>query len=124
MKVTTVSASIRMSRQLQADTWATVELGAEATVDPTVAWTGEQASLYLQLKDQLKLLWKESQQDQVQVNGREVDTSTGEISTVPTCPTHHQSRPSDKFDGFYCSVKLDSGKWCPWKTDAAGSRRK
>ena len=126
MEITQVSASIRMSRQIDGGTWATVELGAEASVTDPGSWTGDQAQLYNQLRDQLKLLWKEHA-GEAQANGRAVNTATGEVldrPAGPLCPQHGQAKESEKFDGLYCPVKLDDGKWYKWKTQPDGSRRK
>ena len=49
MKVTTVSANIRYSKDTGQGAWKVIELGADATVDANETWQQAQASLYQQL---------------------------------------------------------------------------
>lgn len=117
--VFTISASIRMSRQLDPSTWATVELGGEASVQDE-QWQDTQALLYLDLRKQLALLWKDQQPPTASVNGHSVNTSTGEI-TDPICPAHNKSRRSTKFKGVYCPTKIGDGKYCTWNMKDGGN---
>ena len=57
MKVTTISASVRYSRAINTGEYKTIELCAEAALDPSESWTEAQASLYAELGQQLKTLW-------------------------------------------------------------------
>ena len=57
MKVTTISASVRYSRAINTGEYKTIELSAEAALDPNETWTEAQASLYAELGQQLKALW-------------------------------------------------------------------
>lgn len=57
MKITTVSASVRYSNGTKGGAFTTIELGAEATLDPKETWTEAQAKLYQELGQQLKALW-------------------------------------------------------------------
>ncbi len=57
MKVTTVSASVRYSRALQSGEYKTIELSAEAALDPNEMLTEAQATLYQDLGQQLRTLW-------------------------------------------------------------------
>jgi len=57
MKVTTVSASVRFSKDVGNKQFKTVELSAERTVNPNENWQAAQAQLYVDLGQQLKTLW-------------------------------------------------------------------
>ena len=57
MKVTTVSATIRYSKDTGQGAWKVAEVGAEATVEDNETWTEAQAHLYAELGCQLKALW-------------------------------------------------------------------
>lgn len=118
MKVDQISAHIRMSRQMPDNTWATVELGAEATVDFQEEWIDAQAQLYQELRDQLRTLWLEKvacRQDGPG-QGQRIDTGSGEITTTddPVCPKHHKSSQSDH-GGLWCPSREADGKWCSWR---------
>jgi hypothetical protein len=56
MKVTSVSASIRYAKEIEG-AWKTLELSAEASVDPEENWTLAQQGLYAMLVGQLRSLW-------------------------------------------------------------------
>jgi hypothetical protein len=57
MQVTTVSASVRYSKGLGPNEYKTVELTAEAHVDPDEDWLLAQQGLYAMLTAQLRALW-------------------------------------------------------------------
>ena len=134
MLVTTVKATIRMSRQVDTRTWATVELGAEGTLSPDEVWEEAQALLYDDLKIQLSNLWKASKDDtsdpsipsqaQAQAPPAQpaIASGTGEILE---CPEHRKSAESSKGGGLYCPTKLPEGskpKYCPWTYGKAERR--
>lgn len=123
MTVTTIKAAIRMSRQTDSGTWATVELGAEESGIEQLdqPWQDVQADLYHALKAQIKALWKEALNTVVPPapgNGRQqtpgpdaaVDKATGEIVE---CPEHHKAKES-RFGGFYCPERIDEETFCKW----------
>jgi len=134
MIITKISASIRMSRQTDGGTWATVELSAEAAAveQEDTPWQEIQAQLYRDLKAQLTELWNCPVKDRP-ANGKappanganptpekgatppnqrpDVDQRTGEITR---CPDHDRAEPSEKGGGLYCPQKLPNGKYCPW----------
>jgi len=126
MNVFTVTASIRMSRQIDSGTWATVELGAEATAQANTSWTDSQAQLYQALRHQLSTLWQEKAHPAPQLNGHHVDTSTGEILTCPVHPTR-TPRPANRGGGIHCTAIIgedDEGKtiYCKWTTKPQGGK--
>jgi len=49
MKVTTISASVRYSKAINNGEYKTIELSAEAALEPQEAWKEAQASLYADL---------------------------------------------------------------------------
>lgn len=120
MNITNIKVSIRHSRQLIAGDWATVELGADAVIDPstTVPWTSSQTALYNALKAQLAELFSTRQlqgsaheHTELPPTESRLDRQTGEIEH--RCPTHKISKESRK-GGFYCPGKTDNGDYCPW----------
>jgi len=130
MIVTNVSASIKMSRQIDGGTWATVELGAEGqTAGPDDApWQELQAILYEDLKNQIANLWVHARP---QCNGNTTEPSNGHSpkqripmkrdanpdTGVIECPEHHKSSESD-FGGLWCNTQMPEGsknKWCTWR---------
>lgn len=56
MKVTTVSASVRFSKSME-NGHKTIELSAEAALEPKDNWKDAQSQLYSELGEQLKTLW-------------------------------------------------------------------
>ena len=56
MKVERVTASIRYSKE-EKSAWKTVELGAEASIDPGGDWFLSQQALYAALTAQLRTVW-------------------------------------------------------------------
>ena len=57
MNITTVSASVRFSKDVGNKQFKTVELSAEGTVNSSENWQAAQAQLYTDLGQQLKSLW-------------------------------------------------------------------
>ncbi len=57
MKVTTISANLRFSKDIGNGSWKVIEIGADASVDPTENWQTAQAALYQQLGQQMTTLW-------------------------------------------------------------------
>jgi len=126
MTITNISASVKMSKQLPAGEWATIELGAQEELTPEyfndgITWQDLQKDLYSDLKRQLATLWDIKARDNGTTNGQgqgnrkpgeHLDTTTGELIA---CPTHHTARDSGKPPGrFYCPTTLDDGTYCPW----------
>jgi hypothetical protein len=58
MRVTTVSAAIRFSKDT-GQGWKTIDIGAEASLDPDDDWVVAQQGLYSQLTAQLRQLWQQ-----------------------------------------------------------------
>ena len=108
MKVTTVTASVRYSKAIGEGQHKTVELSADATLEPRDDWQEAQASLYQQLGWQLKTLWAQ--------NG----AVPSEVAQVPAPESHehfcqgHQTeyKRFEKDGRVWYSHKTDDGKWC------------
>jgi hypothetical protein len=56
MKITTISAAVRFSKDTGAG-WKVIELGAEASLESGDDWHQAQQSLYASLTAQLRELW-------------------------------------------------------------------
>jgi hypothetical protein len=113
MKVHTTKASIRYSTQLAEGPWATVELGAEASVDANEDPNHAQATLYAMLKDQLHTLWP--------VAERLTTTTPAAQASLPTatpaetvCPHHNKAKESRDGTSLYCPAKMADGTYCTW----------
>lgn len=57
MKVTTISANIRFSKDIGYGAWKVIEVGAETTLDAKDTWQAAQHQLYGELSQQLQRLW-------------------------------------------------------------------
>jgi len=57
MNVQTITVNLRASRPGKDGAWKTVEVGAQASLEPWETWQQSQAALYGELADQLKSLW-------------------------------------------------------------------
>ena len=57
MNITTVSASVRFSKDVGGKQFKTIELSAEGTINANENWREAQAQLYTDLGQQLKALW-------------------------------------------------------------------
>jgi hypothetical protein len=114
MKVTTVSAHIRLSRDVGSQ-WKTVELSAEATVDPNEDWALAQQGLYTMLTAQLRHLWSLNGH-----NGAEshVEATWDEIKAMPSpkdhwCPEHQtEFKRYEKDSRHWYSHSIPGGGWC------------
>jgi hypothetical protein len=127
MNVTTVSASVKLSKQLPGqECWKTMELGAVAGLDAGQDWKVAQSQLYIHLTQQLRTLWGEAKvAGMPPTQGaappaaaapapeqRQDQAPAGEESG-PTCPVHDQARPS-RHGGLYCPGTTDEGVYCKW----------
>lgn len=107
MKVTTVSASVRYSKPMGDGSFKTVELGAEATLTNSEAWTEAQAHLYGELGSQLKALWTAK--------------SNGNTSSASTTPDHYCQEHKTEFkryekEGRVWYAHKNGQKWCREKS--------
>ena len=112
MKVTTVSANIRYSRDSGHGAWKVVELGAEATVEQREKWTDAQGALYHQLGQQLKALWTNGQKPAQKPDEAVDDTKPTE---TPDHYCHEHQMPFKRYtrgENVWYSHKMAEGKWC------------
>jgi hypothetical protein len=86
MKVVTVAASIRYSKSLEPGEHKTIELSAEASLDPGDDWSVAQQDLYGSLTTQLKALWGK--------NGVAEHAPEGSTMAVP--PPQEERGPGEK----------------------------
>jgi len=65
VNVTQISVSVQYAFDLSqwGGGWKTVELGAEATLSPDRPWKEEQAVLYAELPEQLKVLFARTKKE-------------------------------------------------------------
>jgi len=121
MKVTTVSANIRYSRDTGQGAWKVVELGAEATIETKEGWKDAQASLYRDLGRQLKALWVNGSGHKAQEASQKPDEAPSEpqpTQTPPPPPEHYCQEHQTEFkqyrrgDSVWYSHKTGDGKWC------------
>ncbi len=121
MIITTVSATIRYSRDTGHGAWKVVELGAEASVSDREHWKQAQSELYFQLTDQLRQLWNNG--TGAALNGSSGAESHGEPLPEPElapttrehwCAEHQQSftQKNGKDGASWWSHKAPDGSWC------------
>ena len=110
MKVTTISANLRFSKDIGHGAWKVIEIGAEDSLDPREDWQTAQTALYQQLGQQMTLLWN---------NGSSKPTQEPSTSETPA-PKHdhwceeHQTefKQFSKEGEVWYSHKAPEGKWC------------
>ena len=106
MKVTTISASVRYSRAINTGEYKTIELCAEAALDPNEIWTEAQASLYAELGQQLKALWT------VKANGQ---AANGGGQSEHYCQEHQAEFKRYEKEGRVWYAHKAGQKWCKEK---------
>ena len=87
MKVDRITAQIRFSQDTGHGAWKSIEIGAEASVDGKETWTEDQARLYQQLGQQLKVLWANG-------NGNKTPESPGNGSESTVAAPQPVEQPS------------------------------
>ena len=105
MKVTTVSASVRYSRAINTGEYKTIELSAEATLEPQEDWIEAQASLYTDLGQQLRTLWT------AKANGNE-QTANGTGQSEHYCQEHQAEFKQYEKEGRMWYAHKAGQKWC------------
>ena len=110
MIVERVSASIRYSKALSPGEHKTLELSAEASIDPEENWTLAQQGLYTALTTQLRALWGEAHNPEPGQNGHQKATE-GAIRPH-WCPIHQtEFRRFEKHGQAWYSHRDGTG-WC------------
>ena len=109
MKVNTISATLKYSRQLQDGEWKGIEVSAEASVEPGENWKKAQAILYEELAGQLASLFNHNSQKAPQKPSEEPTDST-------FCPIHGvRMKRRGKGGQVWYSHRLNDGTWCKGK---------
>ena len=108
MKVTTISANLRFSKDIGHGAWKVIEIGAEASVDPRENWQTAQTALYQQLGQQMTILWN---------TGKPAQEPPPLETSAPTpdhwCKEHQTEYQRFSKDGkVWYSHKAPEGKWC------------
>ena len=115
MKVRTVSASLRLSRELD-HSWATVEVGATADLEADEDWQQAQEQLYQDLKGQISRLFAAKAKDRGSVEAVQPPEAlelTSRPSTEHWCDVHQtEFRKYGKNGGTWYSHKGPDGVWC------------
>ncbi len=109
MRVDRVNVIIRYSQGSGKRAWKSIEIGAEASVDPRESWTEAQERLYVQLGQRMKVLWANS-------NGKSANQELPEPETTPVknhwCAQHQQEWKKFTKEGkVWYSHRTDDG-WC------------
>jgi hypothetical protein len=127
MQVERINATIRYSQEIQG-AWKSLELGAEASLEPDENWTIAQQGLYSLLTGQLKALWgnKNGHSPEHAQNGAEnhVEGSWEEVTSYPSpaaekpaprehwCPAHQREFKRYEKDGRSWYSHRDGDGWC------------
>ena len=116
MKVTTVSASVRFSKDTGQGAWKVIELGAEATVDGNEGWQAAQARLYQELGKQMKVLWTNGngKAETAPVVAAEPPREPEPMRTSAHYCAEHQAefKRFEKGNQVWYSHKGPDGRWC------------
>ena len=116
MKVNTISATLKYSRQLQDGEWKGIEVGAEASVNSKEDWKAAQKTLYEELAGQLATLFNNSSQKVPQKPSEEPTDSSW-------CPIHKvKMKRREKDGGVWYSHKTKDG-WCRGQAQRKGARK-
>jgi hypothetical protein len=127
VKVERISAHIRFSKDTRQG-WKTIELGAEASIDPaTEDWVICQTGLYSQLAQRLRTLWSQNghnpehsqngQEKPKEASWRELESYPSPVEKKPAPKAHwceeHQTafRKFERDGRFWYSHKNGDG-WC------------
>ena len=110
MKVTTVSASVRYSRAINTGEYKTIELSAEATLEPQEAWIEAQASLYTDLGQQLRTLWTAKNGQAANGSAKAEDTTTEQSKHY--CQEHQTEFKRYEKEGRVWYAHKAGQKWC------------
>jgi len=101
MKVNTITATLKYSRELQDGEWKGIEVGAEASVNSKEDWKDAQKTLYEELAGQLLTLFNHNSQK-----------PPGEPTDPSWCPIHKvKMKRRAKNGGVWYSHKTKDG-WC------------
>jgi hypothetical protein len=110
VKVTTISANLRFSKDIGHGAWKVIEIGAEASVDPREDWQTAQTALYQQLGHQMTVLWNNG-------NGKPAQEPPTPETPTPK-PNHWCEEHQTEFKRFckdgkvWYSHKAPDGEWC------------
>ena len=88
MKITTVSANVRYSKDMGHGAWKVIELGAEATLDAKDSWEEAQHQLYEKLSQQLQKMWANGKTTQNGDDSAGETTKAREPLPAPQKPEH------------------------------------
>jgi len=116
MKVNTISATLKYSRELRDGEWKGIEVSAEASVDSRENWKKAQAMLYGELAGQLANLFNH--------NSQKAPQKPSEQPPDPSwCPIHKVKMKRRKKDGqVWYSHKTKDG-WCRGEAPRKGAHR-
>jgi hypothetical protein len=119
MRVTKVSSIIRYAAEAKG-AWRTIEVSAEAAINPEENWQTVQQELYRQLGDQLKSMWSrgaskaQTEADSwIELGGNHKEALTPVPSREHFCTAHQIEYKRFTKDGrTWYSHKAPDGKWC------------
>ena len=109
MNITTVSASVRFSKDIGDRQYKTVELSAEGAVNANENWQTAQAQLYTDLGQQLKALWT--------TNGNgHVNNGHPEVTPEHYCNEHGTEFKRYEKEGRSWHAHKSGEAWCHEKS--------
>jgi hypothetical protein len=126
MNVTTISATIRYSAEAKG-AWRTIELGAEATLDPGEDWQTAQQKMYSQLGEQFKTIWSKGASKACPELGRRVQQAEPDSweelggnhrEPLKPVPSHYCQQHQAEFKRYekngrsWYSHKAPDSTWC------------
>jgi hypothetical protein len=110
VKVTTISANLRFSKDIGHGAWQVIEIGAEVSIDPGENWQTAQSVLYQQLGQQMTVLWNNG-------TGKPAQEPPTPETPAPKrehwCEVHQSDYKKFEKEGkVWFSHKTTEGKWC------------
>lgn len=115
MKVNSISATLKYSRQLQDGEWKGLEVGAEASVNDEEDWREAQKTLYRELGEQLVCLFNHNSQKTAQ-------KPSEEPTDLSWCSIHNcKMKRHEKNGDIWYSHKTKDG-WCRGQPERRGAR--
>ena len=118
MQVERIKATIRYSQDTGCGAWRSLEIGAEALLEPGETLEDAQPVLYEDLRAQFKALWQGGAKGTAVVQQAEQEDLFGDAEPQPEPPAHwceehrHEHKRREKDGRVWYSHYLGDGQYC------------
>jgi hypothetical protein len=121
MNIRTISANVRYSKALAQGEHKTIELGAEASLDPGEDWALAQQGLYALLTAQLRTLWgKNGALPEQPQNGPESHVEAPATAGPPSAAPLPTDRPAHWCERHNCAFRRYEKNGKTWWSHKVG----